>query len=121
MVDARVSGPPLSKSARSSASSAGQICSAVLARPDEVVEAELRDHIGRDLAMLDGSTISIEVDDGVVTLDGTVPTRTDTSIIETVAGHFGGVVSVVSHPRYEVDEYAPSTAARVAGAARPNW
>lgn len=67
------------------------------ARDDDVIATAVERGVIRRILMLDSSDVSVRVKDGVVTLAGEVPTRTDARLLEELVGRVEGVV------RYESD------------------
>ena len=73
-------------------------------RPDEVIEDQIRDDVVRRILMLDGDAVDVSVVEGVVTLEGELPTRTDARLLEELTSRLEGVVSVHSEIEYTVDD-----------------
>jgi CBS domain-containing protein len=73
-------------------------------KPDEVIEDEVREDIIRRLLFLDPGTVTVEVKDGVVTLSGELENRTEAHLLEELTRRIAGVVRVVSHLTFQVDD-----------------
>lgn len=67
------------------------------ARDDDAIAADVERGVVRRILMLDSSDVSVRVTDGVVTLAGEVPTRTDARLLEELVSRVEGVI------RYESD------------------
>ena len=75
-------------------------------RPDDEVQADVRDGIGRDLLSVDAEGVEITVTGGVVTLSGQVERWSTTELADRVARQTLGVVSVVNRLEYTFDDRA---------------
>jgi hypothetical protein len=64
-------------------------------RPDERILDDVYQRISRSWA--DAEEVEIEVNDGTVTLSGSVPSRADKRLIEEIADDVFGVVEVHNH------------------------
>jgi CBS domain-containing protein len=73
-------------------------------RPDDDIEHQIRDDVARRILLLDGEAFDVDVDDGVVTLTGELPTRTEARLLEELARRIDGVIRVESNLRFEVDD-----------------
>jgi len=73
-------------------------------KPDEVIEDEVREDIVRRLLFLEPDAVDVDVRDGVVTLSGELENRTEAHLLEELTRRIAGVVRVVSHLSYEVDD-----------------
>ncbi|HEY5651991.1 MAG TPA: CBS domain-containing protein [Acidimicrobiia bacterium] len=73
-------------------------------KPDEVIEDEVREDIIRRLLFLEPSIVSVAVHDGVVTLSGELENRTEAHLLEELTRRIAGVVRVVSHLTFQVDD-----------------
>ena len=73
-------------------------------RSDEDIEHQIRDDIARRILLLDGGALGVEVVDGVVSLSGDVPTRTEGRLLEELSQRVDGVIRVESDLVYEVDD-----------------
>ena len=73
-------------------------------RSDEDIEHQIRDDIARRILLLDGGALGVEVVDGVVSLSGDVPTRTEGRLLEELSQRVDGVIRVESNLVYEVDD-----------------
>ncbi len=67
------------------------------ARDDDAIAADVERGVIRRILMLDSPDVSVRVTDGVVTLTGEVPTRTDARLLEELVSRVEGVI------RYESD------------------
>mgnify|MGYP002622760995 CR=1 FL=1 len=77
----------------------------VFARSDEEIAAEIRSGVIERVLWLNSSALAVEVADGKVSLSGTVPTKSDSRILEEMARRIDGVVEVDSGDiSYEVDD-----------------
>jgi CBS domain-containing protein len=66
-------------------------------RPDDEIEHEIRQGVLREALWLDSpERVTVAVEDGVVTLGGTVDARTDAELVATFAAKVPGVVGVDS-------------------------
>ena len=73
-------------------------------KPDEVIEDEVREDIIRRLLFLDPDEVGVEVKDGVVTLSGELENRTEAHLLEELTRRIAGVVRVISHLEFQVDD-----------------
>ena len=76
------------------------------ARDDEVIATAVERGVVRRILMLDSSDVSVRVADGVVTLSGEVPTRTDARLLAELAGHVEGVVRCDTELSWSFDDVA---------------
>ncbi|MEA3510710.1 MAG: CBS domain-containing protein [Actinomycetota bacterium] len=67
------------------------------ARDDDAIATDVERGVIRRILMLDAPDVSVRVSDGVVTLTGEVPTRTDARLLEELVSRVEGVI------RYESD------------------
>lgn len=74
------------------------------AKPDDVIEDEIREDVIRRLLFLDPELITVTVDDGVVTLAGEMENRTEVQLLEELSRRIAGVVRVESQLTYKVDD-----------------
>ena len=74
------------------------------ARSDEALANEIRTDVALGVLQLHDSELTIDVADGVVTLSGSVPARSDARLLEELASRVEGVVSVTSTVTYERDD-----------------
>jgi len=93
----------------------------VFTRPDEAIEADIRDRVIGEVLALGPGHVDITVDQGRVTLEGTVPAKTEARLLEDLVGGVDGVLSVESGLRYLVDDTRRIDEPRPAGVPRPNW
>lgn len=78
---------------------------ASFARPDELIEDEIRIDIVERILWLEPGAIAVGVEEGRVTLSGSVPRKTDARILEELSRQLDGVVEVnIDQIRYEVDD-----------------
>jgi CBS domain-containing protein len=73
-------------------------------KPDDVIEDEVREDIIRRLLFLDPSSVTVSVEEGVVTLGGELENRTEAHLLEELTRRIAGVVRVVSHLTFQVDD-----------------
>ncbi len=76
----------------------------VFTRPDDVIEDEVREDIIDRVLLLDGDTLDVTVDEGMVKLSGRLPTRTDKRLLEEMVRRVDGVVSMESDVTFEIDD-----------------
>jgi len=76
----------------------------VFTRPDDVIEDEIREDIIDRVLLLDGDSLEVEVDDGIVRLAGVLPTRTDQRLLEEMVRRIDGVVRMESDVSFEIDD-----------------
>lgn len=77
---------------------------AAFTRPDEVIEDEIREDVLRRILFVDPSSVGVAVLDGVVTLSGELPTRTEARLLEELTRRLDGVVSVESTLSWKIDD-----------------
>lgn len=82
----------------------------VFLREDAEIRGEVADEVLRDTLHLAPGRVEVQVDDGVVTLAGTVGTRADARLAVRFAERLEGVVGVVDRLTYEVDERVADSA-----------
>ncbi|MBT8214935.1 MAG: CBS domain-containing protein [Acidimicrobiia bacterium] len=73
-------------------------------RPDEVIEAQLRQDVIRRILMIDDKELAVSVKDGIVMVGGTVPTKTDARLLEELAARLEGVIRVDADLSWRVDD-----------------
>ncbi len=83
---------------------------AAFARDDDQLRTEILDDVLVGVLQLDPEHVVVEVDDGVVTIDGTVPTRSDARLLEELAVRVEGVISVESTLTWTYDDTQPGSA-----------
>jgi len=76
----------------------------VFLRPDEQIRREIVEEVLDNLAGVAPAQLRIEVADGVVTMLGTVERRSLVPIVRRRIEHVDGVVDVVNHLGYAVDD-----------------
>ena len=74
------------------------------ARPDELIEDEIREDVLVRLLGLDDSVLKVSVDAGVVHVKGEVPNRSDARLLEQLSARLEGVVAVESDLMWAVDD-----------------
>jgi len=77
---------------------------AAFTRPDEVIEDEIREDVIRRILFIDPDDVEVAVDDGVVSLGGLLPTRTEARLLEELTRRLDGVVSVDSRLDWRIDD-----------------
>jgi CBS domain-containing protein len=77
---------------------------AAFARPDELIEDEIREDLARRVLFVDPDSLSVSVTDGLVGIGGELPTKTDARILEELTRRLEGVVSVDSSLTWKVDD-----------------
>jgi len=76
----------------------------VFLRPDEQIRREIVEEVLDNLAGVAPAQLRIEVADGVVTMLGSVDRRSLVPIVRRLVEHVDGVVDVVNHLGYAVDD-----------------
>ena len=76
-------------------------------RPDDVIEEEIRQDVLKRVLFVDPDTIEVSVDEGVVSLSGTLPSRSDVRLLNELTRRLDGVVRVENSTDYEVDDDRP--------------
>ena len=74
------------------------------AKPDDVIEDEIREDVVRRLLFLDPQLVTVAVNDGVVSLAGELENRTEVQLLEELSRRIAGVVKVESRLTYKVDD-----------------
>ncbi len=77
---------------------------AAFTRPDELIEDEIREDVVRRILFIDPATVGVSVDDGIVTLRGLLPSRTDARLLDELSRRLGGVVAVDNQLEWRVDD-----------------
>lgn len=77
------------------------------ARPDEVIEDEIRNDVIERILLMDPGDIDVSVSDGDVTLKGSVPTKTDARLLEELVDRLEGVVGVTTDLSWSQDDTVP--------------
>jgi CBS domain-containing protein len=73
-------------------------------RSDDAIADHVRTDIVERILMIDVDRVDVTVNDGVVSLAGTVPTRTDSRLLEELTGRLEGVVRVENEVTFEIDD-----------------
>jgi len=73
-------------------------------RPDADLRHDISEEILRRVLAVERGTIQVEVTEGVVTLAGRLHFRSPTDTVVRLTGQVPGVVDVVNHLQYEVDD-----------------
>jgi CBS domain-containing protein len=73
-------------------------------RPDDVIEDEIREDVIRRTLQLPAEDLVVEVHEGVVTLRGAVPTRSDVRLLEALVARLDGVVHLTTDLVWSVDD-----------------
>jgi len=74
------------------------------AKPDDVIEDEIREDVIRRLLFLDPQLVTVEVSDGVVTLAGELENRTEVQLLEELSRRIAGLTRVDSRVTYRMDD-----------------
>lgn len=83
-------------------------------RPDGVIAEHIRNDVIERILMIDPDLVDVTVTDGIVTLEGSVPTRTDARLLDELTQRLEGVIRVDSSVRYDLDDTkAPEPTDRV--------
>jgi CBS domain-containing protein len=77
---------------------------AAFARPDELIDDEIREDISRRILFVDPDALDMSVTDGIVDIAGELPTKTDARILEELTRRLEGVVRVDSSLTWKVDD-----------------
>jgi len=75
----------------------------VFLRPDDVIQGEV-ESVVRDVLWLEKADVRVRVKDGVVTMDGRVPRRSEAEILRGLVERLGGVVAVDGEVSYAEDD-----------------
>ncbi|HWB36878.1 MAG TPA: CBS domain-containing protein [Rugosimonospora sp.] len=76
----------------------------VFLRPDKQIRAEIVDEVLDGIAGVEPTQVTVDVGDGVVTLLGEVDRRSLLPVVRRLVERVDGVVDVVSHLTYAVDD-----------------
>jgi CBS domain-containing protein len=76
----------------------------VFLQPDEAIRAEVLDDVFHRVLWVEPPHISVEVQDGIVTLAGKLEQRSLVEIAVRLTTAVGGVVGVVNHLTYQTDD-----------------
>ena len=77
---------------------------AAFTRPDEVIEDEIREDVIRRILFVDPATVDVAVEDGLVSLAGELPTRTEVRLLEELSRRLDGVVAVSNELTWRLDD-----------------
>jgi CBS domain-containing protein len=81
---------------------------AAFTRPDDLIEDEIREDLIRRVLFVDPETVDVSVSNGVVTLVGTIGTRTEARLVEELASRLDGVVGVENELGWRIDDTEPA-------------
>jgi predicted transcriptional regulator len=73
-------------------------------RDDEDIRREVVDEVLVRVMWIDPSRVAVSVEQGIVTLDGTIERRSTIAIIKELVARLAGVVEVVANLNYRVDD-----------------
>jgi CBS domain-containing protein len=94
----------------------------VFARGDSEISQEIRSEVIERILWLEPASLTVDVADGVVTLEGTVPTKSDSRILEEMTRRIDGVVGVSAERlRHELDDTKRVDRPITGDAPRANW
>jgi CBS domain-containing protein len=79
---------------------------AAFTRPDDLIEDEIREDLIRRVLFVDPETVEVGVSSGVVTLMGSIGTRTEARLMEELTRRLDGVVEVKSNLTWRIDDTA---------------
>ena len=85
----------------------------VFLRPDAQIRAEIVDEVLDDLVGVEPEQVTVSVDDGVVTLYGRLERRSLVPAVRRQVSRVDGVVDVISHLSWAVDDTRPDAIRRV--------
>lgn len=77
---------------------------AAFTRPDDLIEDEIREDLIRRVLFVDPETVDVSVANGVVTLHGTIGTRTEARLVAELAVRLDGVVGVENLLDWRIDD-----------------
>ena len=77
---------------------------AAFTRPDELIEDEINEDVLRRLLFVDPAAVDVAVKDGVVILQGELPTRSEARMLEELSRRLDGVVAVDSNVTWKIDD-----------------
>ena len=80
---------------------------AAFTRPDDLIEDEIREDLIRRVLFVDPETVDVRVSNGVVSLIGTIGTRTEARLVEELASRLDGVVGVDNRLDWRIDDTEP--------------
>ncbi|HUF94677.1 MAG TPA: CBS domain-containing protein [Acidimicrobiia bacterium] len=94
----------------------------IFARADADISQEIRSEVIERILWLEPARLTVDVAEGVVTLEGTVPTKSDSRILEEMARRIDGVVNVSAERlRYELDDTKRTDRPITGDAPKVNW
>jgi CBS domain-containing protein len=94
----------------------------IFARADADISQEIRSEVIERILWLEPARLTVDVAEGVVTLEGTVPTKSDSRILEEMARRIDGVVNVSAERlRYELDDTKRADRPITGDAPKANW
>lgn len=73
------------------------------ARSDAEIVDEITDHVMREVLWVDPRRVKIRCMDGNLVLEGRLETKSDVTLLEALARRVDGVVSLVSHLQWDID------------------
>ncbi len=73
------------------------------ARSDAEIVDEIIDHVMREVLWVDPRRVKIRCMDGNLVLEGRLETKSDVTLLEALARRVDGVVSLVSHLQWDID------------------
>jgi len=76
----------------------------VFARPDDIIEDEIREDLVRRIMFIDPDDLDIRVANGVVSLAGEVGTKTEAALLGELARRLDGVVRVENGLSWRIDD-----------------
>lgn len=74
--------------------------------PDDVIEDEIREDILSRVLLLEPGAVDVTVSEGVVTLAGSLPTRSDARLLEELTRRLDGVVRIETKLEFDEDDTA---------------
>lgn len=73
-------------------------------RPDEIIEDDVREDVARRVLFIDPDELDITVSEGVVSLSGELPARSDARMLEELTRRLDGVVAVEAELSWKIDD-----------------
>lgn len=77
---------------------------AAFTRPDDLIEDEIREDLIRRVLFVDPETVEVTVSNGVVTLVGSIGTRTEARLVGELTRRLDGVVEVLNELTWRIDD-----------------